>query len=112
MPPSPTPTDEDIDFVREIAGEISFTTVSALIDNLNDAQWSRALDLITAWNEFEPGSVMRLENGGRQGVFDDDQAALEDIRRRMRLLLGLPELRDASLTGGPATTSVPVLYVW
>lgn len=110
--PSPTPTDEDIDSVREVAGEISIEFISPLIDNLNDAQWARALDFITAWNEFAPGSVMRLENGGREGVFDSDQDALEDIRRRMRLLLGLPEVRDASLTGGFASTSVPVLWVW
>lgn len=107
-----TASDEDIDSVREIAGEASFSFISTLIDNLNDAQWNRVLDFITAWNEFAPGSVMRLENGGREGVFDSDQEALEDIRRRLRLLLGLPELRDASLTGGPASTSVPVLWVF
>lgn len=111
MPPLPTPTDEDIDSVREVAGENSTTVVAPLIDNLNDAQWGRALDFITSWGEFAPGSVLRLE-GGREGVFDSDQLALEDIRRRMRLLLGLPELRDSSLTGGFATTSVPVLWVW
>lgn len=98
--------------MREVAGELDYEFVAALIDNLNDAQWNRALDFISSWNEFEPGSVMRLENGGREGVFDSDQEALEDIRRRMRLLLGLPEVRDASLTGGPASTSVPVLWVW
>ena len=112
MPPSPTPTDEDIDDVREVAGENVTATVATIIDNLNDAQWLKALDFVTAWREYPAGSVMRLENGGRQGVFDSDQEALEDIRRRMRLLLGLPEIRDASLTGGPATTSVPVLWVW
>lgn len=109
--PLPTPTDEDIDSVREVAGEIDFDFVSTLIDNLNDAQWARALDFITSWFEFAPGSVLRLE-GGREGVFDSDQEALEDIRRRLRLLLGLPETRDASLTGGFASTSVPVLWVW
>lgn len=110
--PSPTPTDEDIDFVREVAGELDFDLVSTLIDNLNDAQWLRALDLVTVWNEYAPGSVMRLEDGGRQGVFDSDQEALEDIRRRLRLLLGLPETRDTDLTGGFGSTSVPVLWVW
>lgn len=110
--PSPTPTDEDIDFVREVAGELDFDLVSTLIDSLNDAQWLRALDLVTAWNEYAPGSVMRLEDGGRQGVFDSDQEALEDIRRRLRLLLGLPETRDTDLTGGFGSTSVPVLWVW
>lgn len=109
--PSPTPTDEDIDFVREVAGENVTATVATLIDNLNDAQWLRALDLVTAWNEFPPGSVLRLE-GGREGIHDSDQEALEDIRRRMRLLLGLPETRDADLLGGMGSTSVPVLWVW
>lgn len=112
MPPSPTPTDEDIDFVREIAGEVSFQFISTLIDNLNDAQWSRAQDLITAWNNYEPGSVMELVNGGREGVNEKDQDALEDIRRRMRLLLGLPEVRSIDLTGGWGSTSVPVLVTF
>lgn len=106
-----TATDEDIDNVREVAGETSFTFIATLIDNLNDAQWSRALDFITAWLDFAPGSVLALE-GGREGVKDSDQEALEDIRKRMRLLLGLPELRSTDITGGPATTSVPVLWVY
>lgn len=104
-------SDEDIDSVREVAGELSIVTVTTLIDNLNDAQWNRALDFISAWGEFEPGSVLRLE-GGREGVFDSDQLALMDIRIRMRNLLGLPDLRDSDLTGGPASTSAPVLWVW
>ena len=107
-----TASDEETDFVREIAGEASFEFIATLIDNLNDAQWNRALDLISAWNEFAPGSVLELVNGGREGVNDSDQAALEDIRRRIRLLLGLPEVRDNSLTGGFSSTSVPVLWVF
>jgi len=112
MPPLPTPSDEDIDFVREVTGEISFEFISTLIDKLNDAQWSRALELVAAWNEYAPGSVMELVNGGREGVNEKDQDALEDIRRRLRLLLGLPEVRDSNITGGFGTTSVPVLWVW
>lgn len=108
---SSQPSDEDIDFVREIAGEGSFEFIVTLIDNLNDAQWSRAQDLITAWTNYEPGSVMELVNGGREGVNEKDQDALGDIRRRMRLLLGLPESRegDASFF---RSTSVPVLWVF
>ena len=109
--PSPTPTDEDIDTTREVAGELDAGYISTLIDNLNDAQWARALDFITAWADFPAGSVLQLE-GGRDGVKDSDEAAREDIRRRMRLLLGLPELRDSSLTGGFGTTSVPTLWVY
>ena len=112
MPPTVVIEDEDIDAVREVAGELSFATVSTLIDNLNDAQWNRALDFISAWNEYDPGSVMALEDGGKQGVYDSDQEALLDIRIRMRNLLGLPDQRDSDLTGGVASTSVPVLWVW
>jgi hypothetical protein len=109
--PSPTPTDEDVNDVREVTGEISRTTISALIDNLNDAEWGRALDLVAAWRNTEPGDLLTLE-GGRDGVGLSDQEGLDDIRRRMRLLLGLPEFRDSSITGQPGTTSVPVLWVW
>ena len=107
-----TADDQDSDSVREIAGEASFEFISSLIDSLNDAQWNRALDLILAWNDFDPGSVMELVNGGREGVNEKDQDALEDIRRRMRLLLGLPEVRDSSLTGGFGSTSIPVLFTF
>ena len=108
MPPLPTPTNEDIDFVREVVGEVSFQFVAGLIDNLNDAQWGRALDLVTAWNNYAPGGLMSLE-GGREGVRFVDAENLEDVRRRLRLLLGLPELRDISLTGGCGSAIVPVL---
>lgn len=105
-------TDEDIGDVRAVAGELSKTFVSSLIDNLDDAEWNLALDYISSWNEYDPGSVMRLEDGGKQGVYDSDQEALLDIRIRMRNLLGLPDQRDTDLTGGMTTTSVPVLWVW
>jgi hypothetical protein len=106
-----TASNENIDSVREIAGEASFEFISSLTDNLNDAQWNRALDFIAAWNEFAPGDLLSME-GGRDGIKLSDIESLEDIRRRMRLLLGLPETRDLSLTGGFGTTSVPVLTVW
>lgn len=109
--PLPTPTDDDINFVREVTGETSKEFISTLIDKLNDAEWSRAQDLITAWNGYEPGSVMELVNGGREGVNEKDQDALLDIRRRMRLLLGLPEFREGD-GGFFRSTSVPVLWVF
>ncbi len=109
--PSPTPTDEDVKDVREVTGETSRSFISSLIDNLNDAEWGRALDFVSAWREIEPGDLLSLE-GGREGVKLSDQEGLDDIRRRMRLLLGLPEFRDPSITGQPTTTSVPVLWVY
>ncbi len=109
--PERTPTDEDVDAVREVAGELDADYVSLLIDNLNDAQWSRALDFITAWNVILPGDLIALE-GGRDGVKLSDQEGLDDLRKRMRLLLGLPELRDIGITGGAGTVSVPTLWVY
>ena len=106
--PSPTPTNEDINFVREVAGELSFTSVATLIDNLNDDQWARALELVDAWNEIAPGDLLSLK-GGRDGVHLSDQEGLDDIRKRMRLLLGLPELRSSDITGQFGSVSVPVL---
>jgi hypothetical protein len=107
--PAPTPTDEDINFVREVAGEANASYVGTLIDDLNDAQWDRALTLVDRWNLIEPGDLMGLQ-GGKEGVRMEDQEGLDDIRRRMRLLLGLPEFRESDL--GAVTTSVPVLWVY
>jgi hypothetical protein len=109
--PLPTPTDEDVNYVREVAGELDAVYVGTLVDALNDAQWDRALQLVDLWNLVTAGDLIALD-GGRDGLRISDQEGLDDIRRRMRLLLGLPEFRDASLTGGPATTSAPVLWVW
>lgn len=111
MPPIPTPSNEDINFVREVAGELDFDFVSELIDNLSDAEWDRALTLVDAWNETDPGDLMGL-GGGRDGIRLEDQEGLDDIRKRMRLLLGLPELRDAGLTGLPASQSIRTQWIW
>lgn len=108
--PTPTPTDEDVNFVREVTGELSNSLIATLIDSLNDAQWGRALDLVEAWNQIAPGDLISLE-GGREGVKLIDQEGLDDIRKRMRLLLGLPELRDSSITGQFGSVSVPVLAI-
>lgn len=104
-------TDEEIDYVREVAGENDTEFVAPLIDSLNDAQVERALALVDAWNEIAPGDLIALE-GGREGVKLSDQEGLDDIRRRMRLLLGLPEFRDYDLTGGPATMGVLTQWRW
>ena len=104
-------SDEDINDVREVAGENDFNFVSSLIDSLNDAQWERAQDLVLAWKEFAPGDLIGLK-GGRDGLQLSDQEGMDDIRARMRLLLGLPELRDASILGGPATVGVRTQWRW
>lgn len=104
-------TDEEINDVREVAGENDNEFISDLIDDLNDAQWERALDLTTEWQKVTAGDLIAL-SGGRDGVELSDQQGLDDIRARMRLLLGLPELRDSGLTGGPATIGVLTQWRW
>jgi hypothetical protein len=104
-------TDEEINDVREVAGEIDGDFVSDLIDDLNDAEWDRALDLTTEWRKVTAGDLIALD-GGRDGVKLSDQEGLDDIRRRMRLLLGLPEFRDASITGGAASMGVATEWRW
>lgn len=104
-------TDEEINDVREVAGENDFDFVSDLIDDLNDAQFDRALDLTTEWHKVTAGDLVSLQ-GGRDGVYLSDQEGLNDIRARMRLLLGLPELRDGLLTGGPSTIGVLTEFRW
>ncbi len=111
MPPLPTPEDIDIDAVREVAGENDFVYVSSLIDALNDAQWARAQDFITKWFEIEPGDLMGLK-GGRDGLRLEDQESLDDIRVRMRLLLGLPEYRDFGLTGQYGSVGVRTTWIY
>lgn len=106
-----TATDEEINDVREVAGENDFAFVSDLIDGLNDAQFDRALDLTTEWQKVTAGDLIALR-GGRDGVELSDQEGLDDIRSRMRLLLGLPEMRDGSITGGPSTTAVLTQWRW
>lgn len=106
-----TATDEEINDVREVAGENDFDFVSDLIGDLNSAQFDRALDLTTEWQKVTAGDLVALR-GGRDGVELSDREGLDDIRARMRLLLGLPELRDSGLTGGPSTTAVLTQFRW
>lgn len=109
--PSPTPTEAQIDKTREIAGENDYDFVEDLIDELNDSQWARALELQTAWADYPEGDTIGLE-GGRDAVLYSSETSRGDIRVRMRLLLGLPEFRDAGLTGMPGSQAIRVDWVF
>ena len=107
-----TATDEEVNDIREVTGEVDRALIATLIENLNSAEFDRALDLVSAWQQVTAGDLLTLKNGAGEGVFLSDQEGLDDVRRRMRLLLGLPELRDTSVTGQPGSVSVPVLWVF
>lgn len=104
-------TDEEVNDIREVAGENDIAFVTILVDDLNDAQFDRALDLITEWQKVTAGDLVALK-GGRDGVALSDQEGLDDIRARMRLLLGLLEFRDGLLTGGPISHGVLTQWRW
>jgi len=96
----PNASDSDIDKVREIAGENNYAHVSELISGLTNGQWQRALELIDAWDtEYPAGESVGIQGGSRGIQYDPHTDAGLDIRNRMRLLLGLPEQRDSSITG-------------
>lgn len=102
----PEPTDAQVDKVREIAGESDYDAVADLISDLTDGQWARALELITAWDaEYEPGAP----GVSVKDVYSPTAAGM-DIRGRTRLLIGLPEFRDPSLTGMPTTQAVETVW--
>lgn len=106
-----TATDEEINDVREVAGENDNNFIGTLIDSLNDAQWEWALALVDAWRLIAPGDLMALE-GGRDGLRISDQEGLDDIRKRMRLLLGLPELRSVGITGLGASQAIGTRWIY
>jgi hypothetical protein len=105
MPPTPTPTEAQIEKTREVTGENSYDYIEGLIDNLKDSQWARALQLLLDWDEYPAGDTIELA-GGREAVNYSSETARGDIRIRLRLLLGLPELRDGTLTGAPGSVAL------
>lgn len=108
-----TAADKQITKVLEITGENDYALVSALIEKLTDGQWSRVKELITAWDEeYAPGSSAIGLQGGKDGVFYLPTEAGNDIRSRMRLLLGMSEFRDSGTTGVPTTCAVRTQWVF
>lgn len=98
MPPTPTPTEAQIEKTREVAGESDYTFIETAVNTRNGSQWSRMLELLELWDQYPADDVFALA-GGQDGVSLGSGASRESVRRTARLLLGLPEIRDASLTG-------------
>lgn len=110
--PTPTPTEAQIEKTREVAGENSFTFIETLIDELNDSQWARVLELHTDWGEYPAGDTVELEQGSGDGLRYSSNTARSDIRIRLRLMLGLPEFRDSSLTGEQSSIALSNCFVF
>ncbi|HEY0428995.1 MAG TPA: hypothetical protein VGC76_14535 [Pyrinomonadaceae bacterium] len=112
--PTPTPTNEQTETVREIAKLSSFADAQERISSLNDEQWAAMLADITAWSSVK-NQFTRLK-GGRSGVDIDPGRTRMEIRNRVRVRLGLSELTeqygDENQTGSSETCSVPIGYSW
>lgn len=109
--PTPTPENDQIENVREIARLSSFTESKALVSSLNDEQWAATLADIAAWillkNQFT-----NLK-GGRSGVDINPGRARAVISKRVRKRLGLSELSEAEDDSySNSTGSVPIAFPW
>ena len=78
--------------IREITNE-SLATLTPLFANLLPSQRKAMRADIDAWDEI--GDTTEKVSGGRSGVDVDTQRDRELVRRRVRVRLELPEVRDA-----------------
>jgi hypothetical protein len=88
-------TEPQIESVREIADEPSYSYVASLCDSLNASQELAMADDIDAWDTVKAKFVQI--QGGQDGVylnFNDDREA---IRGRVRLRLGLSAYSSADI---------------
>ena len=88
MPPTPTPTDDQIAEVREIAQIRDFQTAADLVNSLNDADWARGLAALAEWTRIHRKHV-RFKG---KGVDLDNERERLQIINEMRVLLGLPPI--------------------
>ena len=79
--------------IREITGE-SLATLTPLLAGLNSSQNKAMRADIDVWDEI--GDTTEKLSGGRSGVDVDSERDRELVRRRVRLRLGLAEVRPAT----------------
>lgn len=96
MPPTPTPSAEQIEAVREIALLYSFAQAEELTNKLNNASWMATIADLAAWAPLKNDHT-RIEGDGVK--IDNDRNRL-DITNRLRLRLGLNPVESARVAGG------------
>lgn len=104
MPPTPTPEEIQIETVREIAQLYSFAQSAALINGLNDVQWTATIADITAWNAVK-NKHTQIKGDGVD--INKDRNRL-DITMRVRRRLGIfPAEPVAESAGGSYVSYTP-----
>lgn len=86
--PTPNPTPEEIESVREIARLSSYADSESRISSLNDAQWAATRADITEWAKVKNKHTI-IDGSGVK--IDKDRNRL-DITNRVRQRFGLSEL--------------------
>lgn len=88
-------TAAEIEFVREIVGSKTFSTIESLCGELNATQESAMRDDIDAW-ETVRNEHLRI-SGGDLGVDLDEERDRRAIRKRVMQRLGLPVANSGGL---------------
>lgn len=108
MPPTPTPTESDIESVRKIARLKSYTTAETLVNALNDSQWVATLDDIDEWDGVQ-GKHTKIKAGLLGANIDPEEQRLA-ITNRVRERIGLDPVTLVGTVIGSSgvAASVPV----
>ncbi|MET0754055.1 MAG: hypothetical protein ABWZ66_11805 [Pyrinomonadaceae bacterium] len=109
--PTPTPENEQIESVREIAKLTSFAEAQTLVSSLNDEQWTATLADITLWGTLK--NQFTVLKGGRSGVVIDPKESRLEITNRVRNRLGLADIggETSDFACDNYTESIPI-EVW
>lgn len=93
--PTPTPTAEQIEAVREIALLYSYAQTETLVEALNDASWAATIADIAEWARVK-NKHARIKGDGVEINKDDNRL---DITNRVRRRLGLFPSSSSSSAG-------------
>lgn len=88
-------TEAQIESVREIAGESSYSYVETLCAALNASQETAMVVDLTAWDAVR--SEHLKISGGKEGVDLDFERDRDAIRQRVRLRLGLTAMSASDI---------------
>ena len=108
MPPTdPVPKPEEIETVRKMCGEPSYSLIETRVNALSDAGWVAALDDIEELGEVER---KRVEVTGEVSL--KPSRTRKELQRDMRIRLGFDPRTDDERTGLPPTLSVSSSLRW
>jgi len=97
-----TLTADEIESVREIVGDKTYSTIESLVGELNDAQKTATKADVVTWNVVRDKHLK--VKGGRDGVDLDNERKRKAVIKRVRQRLQLP------VSGGLSRIPVGAYY--